>query len=443
MKKFIFVVVLCFMLFPTLLNAEVKTVGGIQYSIKEVEYSDVLFSNIIGLKDLDNVLVSFNDPKELKMFNGTEFREEPVTRTEVLNRIKEIDEKYGFMKVELTLNNGYKIIHDNYDPFDPVGVCYKPTEDLTIDPLKTYYRNGPDGIEEVAAPVEADMLWYSERTACISETIKEYTDEQNAIINAIRDEFLNDTQKFNKATEFRVFKINDEIILSLVLWYTDRNEEESTDNPYKFIAYYFNEDMEEMPEFKNYTYISYSKQAEMYLNYDNENWHLLDKNFNKIYTIENYFSLLFAYDKNTVILDSMDGKYFEITRHMILEGKEQIYSGKDLVIKYSADKSRFKTLKINNAEVNTELFDVTQGSTIITLKKEYLDTLKPGEYTVLAEFDAGGSVETKFTIKESVVEETKKAEASNPKTNDAIYSYVLLGILSVAGTIVIKKKSFS
>lgn len=88
----------------------------------------------------------------------------------------------------------------------------------------------------------------------------------------------------------------------------------------------------------------------------------------------------------------------------------------------------FKSVSINGTELIASNYTVTEGSTKVLLKAEYLDTLAEGEYKITVT-SANGSAETTF----SVVEETSIAPI-------IICIVVIVVVGGVVATIVVLKK---
>ena len=82
---------------------------------------------------------------------------------------------------------------------------------------------------------------------------------------------------------------------------------------------------------------------------------------------------------------------------------------------------------IDNVLVDSENYTSESGSTVITFKQSYIDTLSVGEHTLKVVFSDGGEATTKFTVT-SVI-----PEIDSPKTGDNVIFYVVTGILSLLG----------
>ena len=99
-----------------------------------------------------------------------------------------------------------------------------------------------------------------------------------------------------------------------------------------------------------------------------------------------------------------------------------------LTFKINAELSKFKKLTIGGKEVTD--YDKKSGSTILTLSKDYLNSLSAGKYDVVAYF-TDGTAKTTLTVDKK--EESVISKLVNPKTSDPVYIYVRLAILSFAG----------
>lgn len=112
--------------------------------------------------------------------------------------------------------------------------------------------------------------------------------------------------------------------------------------------------------------------------------------------------------------------------------KYTLGSSDTLTLKINAELSKFKKLTIDGKEVTK--FDKKSGSTILTLSAEYLNSLSAGKHEVIAYF-ADGTAKTNLTIEEK--EESVISKLVNPKTNDPVYIFARIAILSLAGISII------
>ena len=153
------------------------------------------------------------------------------------------------------------------------------------------------------------------------------------------------------------------------------------------------------------------------------------------------------------------------------EGANQTYTideSKNATFRIDADYSLFTNkVYVDNKLVDSTNYDSKSGSTVITLKDEYLKTLSVGEHTLKVAFSDNGEAITKFTIKEKQQNETpedskntentgstentekeeqpennnvtnndvQKENTNNPKTGDNVIVYAVLFAIALLGII--------
>lgn len=130
-----------------------------------------------------------------------------------------------------------------------------------------------------------------------------------------------------------------------------------------------------------------------------------------------------------------------------------------MTFKLNGNYDEFSGVKVNGKLLDESLYTAAKGSTIITLKPEYLNTLKAGTYTLEVLYTNGQAPKTTFTIKAAAAgkpaaatpgaaapEKTAPSKSSNtPKTGDTTNAAaaIALVLLSGAGLLVgIKKRKF-
>ena len=178
-----------------------------------------------------------------------------------------------------------------------------------------------------------------------------------------------------------------------------------------------------------------------------------------------------ALDGNTLKLKNITSNMkikvvVEKIEYKVIEGAEQTYTIKEDTearFRIDADYSLFNNkVYVDNVLVDSSNYTSKSGSTIITLKKEFVDTLSVGEHTLKVLFNDGGEAETTFTIAKKAEnnnnnenntpskpedKEEMKDNGSNPKTGDNIMLYVAIASMSIIGlvatTIVAKKKKMN
>jgi len=101
-------------------------------------------------------------------------------------------------------------------------------------------------------------------------------------------------------------------------------------------------------------------------------------------------------------------RYYEVT-----EGNDTVYDKKTstgLVIKVEADLDKFDSLKVDGNLVAPEFYTLEEGSTIVTLKSTYLNTLAAGAHKITVEYTDGKVANVDFTVKANT--------SSKPSTNN-------------------------
>ena len=196
------------------------------------------------------------------------------------------------------------------------------------------------------------------------------------------------------------------------------------------------------------------------LNYDGTDGGIINETRTDYYTRCTY-EFTFQYVKEEV-----SPKEYKFT-----EGANQTYTideSKNATFRIDADYSLFTNkVYVDNKLVDSTNYDSKSGSTVITLKDEYLKTLSVGEHTLKVAFSDNGEAITKFTIKEKQQNETpedskntentgstentekeeqpennnvtnndvQKENTNNPKTGDNIIIYIVLFTIAILGII--------
>ncbi len=113
--------------------------------------------------------------------------------------------------------------------------------------------------------------------------------------------------------------------------------------------------------------------------------------------------------------------------YKITFGANQKFNDQDLVIKTNGVLANLISVKVNDEELDSSNYILESGSTILTLKKEYLSSLKPGTYKLTFVYN-DDNLETTFIINGS-----GDSSINNPDTKDNIYVYMYLLGLSIFG----------
>lgn len=134
----------------------------------------------------------------------------------------------------------------------------------------------------------------------------------------------------------------------------------------------------------------------------------------------------------------------------ITDGKGQtmvVEAAKDLSFRSSAPLEFFQKVLVDGKEVARENYELTEGSTIVTLKASFLNTLGVGEHT-LSVVSTTGTAETTFTVAEAAKPapgQTTTSTTSKPKkraSKEALpesgdSTYVVAGAVLAAGVAVL------
>ena len=91
----------------------------------------------------------------------------------------------------------------------------------------------------------------------------------------------------------------------------------------------------------------------------------------------------------------------------------------------SADFADFVKVQVDGKDLDASNYTVKEGSTIVTLKAEYLETLSVGKHT-LAVVSETGTAETEFTIKAAAVADDTQSPQTGDSSNIALWIVLLL-----------------
>lgn len=194
----------------------------------------------------------------------------------------------------------------------------------------------------------------------------------------------------------------------------------------------------------------------IYYNYNFENIYEVNNinldNFEQPYYFTNYEnSTIIELEKEIETETGSDWvySYIVIKEYDLLQGEEQKYENDNLIFKTNGDYSLFNNVEINGTELEKNNYVVEKGSTIVTLKNNYLKTLSNGTYNLKINYTDGGYVETTFIVEKTGETQSgngsSQSEEENPKTFDGIGSSIFMGTISLIGlvgaTIYLKKKN--
>ena len=111
----------------------------------------------------------------------------------------------------------------------------------------------------------------------------------------------------------------------------------------------------------------------------------------------------------------------------IIDGANQsINRGSELTVRTDGEVKNLKEIKVDGKVVDKENYTIKEGSTIVTLKEEYIKTLSDGEHTLTIVYN-DGEVETKFTV----------LKDENPNTIDVVQTVAIISLASIIMMIVL------
>lgn len=105
-------------------------------------------------------------------------------------------------------------------------------------------------------------------------------------------------------------------------------------------------------------------------------------------------------------------------------------SKEGLTFKIDTDIKEFKKVLVDGKELKDTDYDIKSGSTILTLKPSFLDTLSAGKHKIRFEFNTG-SVEAYFTVKDK--ENSIQTESANTGVQNKYGLWIVLLLVAAGG----------
>lgn len=101
-----------------------------------------------------------------------------------------------------------------------------------------------------------------------------------------------------------------------------------------------------------------------------------------------------------------------------------------LTFKIDTDIKEFKKVLVDGKELKDTDYDIKSGSTILTLKPSFLDTLSAGKHKIRFEFNTG-SIEAYFTVKDK--ENSSQTESANTGVQNKYGLWIVLLLVAAGG----------
>lgn len=123
----------------------------------------------------------------------------------------------------------------------------------------------------------------------------------------------------------------------------------------------------------------------------------------------------------------------------IIEGANQtVKQGNCATFKSDADFSYFKYVLVDGKQISSDNYTVKKGSTIVTLKSEFVDTLSVGKHT-LSIVSKTGSADTEFTVEKAALPVKISENVANTRDGNMVLLTAAFVTLSGGAFIVSKK----
>ena len=123
----------------------------------------------------------------------------------------------------------------------------------------------------------------------------------------------------------------------------------------------------------------------------------------------------------------------------------QISNGKDMTLTCTGKLEDLRGIYVDGKLVDESNYTLKSGSTILTLKSSYLDTLSAGNHTLKSQYKDGLFADTTFTVKDKIAP-VNPEEPKSPQTGDTSNLALLMSLFVLSGGAIVfglkKKKAF-
>ena len=138
--------------------------------------------------------------------------------------------------------------------------------------------------------------------------------------------------------------------------------------------------------------------------------------------------LVFVANYNNTYTDPTAGASDAGTKYKIIKGADSTWkqgSGKDLLIASNAPFEKFKSVEVDGATIAASNYTAASGSTEITLKASYLQTLALGDHSFTITSN-DGAASTRFHVVDA------NGNSTSPKTGSNTVLYVVMMLIAAA-----------
>lgn len=476
-KKFYLLGIMILCIIPNMVRAEIKEVNGKSYLIETgITFSCPIASTPVFLESYNNKAVLWDTTSDDLYLYDFKTDSCALMTNEEINQ-SNIDERKNSKAIDYEWDNSNKLYEISTHSY---YVKYLKTTDSSIENDKTYYIKGSfsesDGqlYVEVDNPVLGELSNYYEQKYII-ETSSLTIDTNKKYYTTFPDNSIVEVEDPKAQDILSYYIIIDETELSATKYLMNLDSSKFNFNPivnttltkndlyriinlngkkyFLFLDPFFGHLYDINGTYMNSKFVKngskiysdhinvVSDHLVVYNGVSNSSsryMEILDSDFNSIISINrdhnSYSNKLSVYDNVAIIftldMDTNEKSFIKVTTYTNLENSSKTYNNNDLTLTFSGELSKLNSVKVGDTVLDDSYYTKSSGSTIITLKKDYLKTLNPGAYTLKVEYNDGGYASATFTIPEE-----------NPQTLDGIIYFVSLGIISLIGIVSCKALS--
>ena len=297
-------------------------------------------------------------------------------------------------------------------------------------------------VENVTLKDKDDIKYVKDKVNSINITyatdnekneLKTITDKCDLLLETIENKYISEVEitvtkpKTGQTVENNTFEITskyDDIVIEIKEWKINGGSEVLPSD------YVFEKDKLYIPilkiERKNQTYYFDENTT---LTIHGSNW----SNSENTYKLKDHkdYGYVKELSDASFLIDEMTVSVLDYPVYEVVVGANQTYvidKDKEVLFRINAEYSLFEgKVFVDDILLEQKDYISEEGSTIIILKKEFVDSLKVGKHTLKVEFSDGGKAITNFVI--------ERLKEENPKTGDNINLYIIVGCLSFVGLI--------